>query len=74
MSAFVKDESAQSTTVLVADCGEHSVQISNYLSEHGFNPGEGYGEKKKSQLRFANFPAHSKEQYERMVDLIEKLG
>ncbi|NOS56365.1 MAG: phosphoserine aminotransferase, partial [Cyclobacteriaceae bacterium] len=45
-----------------------------YLSEHGFNPGEGYGEKKKSQLRFANFPAHSKEQYERMVDLMEKIG
>jgi phosphoserine aminotransferase len=73
MSAFVKDESAQSKTVIVADCGEHSVRISNYLSEHGFNPGEGYGEKKKSQLRFANFPAHSKEQYERMVDLIENL-
>jgi phosphoserine aminotransferase len=72
MSAFVKDISAQSKTVIVAECGEHAAKISNYLSERGFNPGEGYGEKKKSQLRFANFPAHSKEQYEHMVDLIAK--
>ncbi len=73
LSAFVKDVSAQSKTVIVADCGDHAARISNYLSELGFNPGDGYGEKKKSQLRFANFPAHSKEQYEQLVDLIGQL-
>jgi phosphoserine aminotransferase len=73
MSSFVKDVSAQSKTVIVADCGEYAARISNYLSEHGFNPGDGYGERKKTQLRFANFPAHSKEQYEQLVDLIGEL-
>jgi phosphoserine aminotransferase len=73
MSTFVKDISAQSKTVIVADCGEHAARISQYLSERGFSPGDGYGERKKSQLRFANFPAHSKEQYEHLVDLIANI-
>ena len=74
MKPFVQDVSAQSKTVIVADCGEHAARISSYLSSHGFNPGDGYGEKKKSQLRFANFPAHSKELYEQLVDLLGKLN
>jgi phosphoserine aminotransferase len=73
ISTFVKDPNIQSKTVVVAECGEHASRISNYLSNHGFHPGDGYGEKKKTQLRFANFPAHSKEQYENLVDLLEKI-
>jgi phosphoserine aminotransferase len=70
---FVKDTTIQSKTVIVAECGEHVSQIRKHLSNQGFHPGDGYGENKKTQLRFANFPAHSKEQYEHLVDLLDKL-
>jgi phosphoserine aminotransferase len=69
---FVKDRSAQSKTVIVAECGNESSRLSRYLSNYGFHAGSGYGAKKDSQLRFANFPAHSKEQYELLADLLAK--
>jgi phosphoserine aminotransferase len=68
IQTFVKDESLQSKTVIVADCGEHTPKLTNYLIEKGMQPGDGYGASKKTQLRFANFPTHSKEQYELLVD------
>lgn len=74
LSSFVKDKNAQSKTVIVAHCGEHTERIANALAHLGIHPGDGYGELKKSQLRFANFPAHSKEQYELLVDSLEKMG
>ena len=36
-------------------------------------PGDGYGASKKSQLRFANFPTHSKEHFELLVDTLDAL-
>jgi phosphoserine aminotransferase len=71
--AFVRDERWQSKTVIVAQCGEHTQLLSEVLSKAGLQPGDGYGENKKSQLRFANFPAHSKEQFEKLVDVLESL-
>lgn len=67
---FVKEKEARSQTVIIADCGEHAHSIKEKLQAKGLFPGDGYGELKKTQLRFANFPAHSKEQYELLVDLI----
>jgi phosphoserine aminotransferase len=69
-SAFVKDKNSQSKTVIVAETGIHTEKITKFLSEKGLFPGDGYGPSKKSQLRFANFPAHSKEQYELLVDTL----
>lgn len=70
LKAFVGDEKFRSKTVMVADCGNHTESLTKYLLEKGIQPGDGYGALKKSQLRFANFPAHSKEQYELLVDLL----
>jgi phosphoserine aminotransferase len=53
-----------------ADCGEHTENITKLLQSKGMQPGDGYGSFKKSQLRFANFPTHSKEQYELLVDTL----
>jgi len=74
LSAFVKDKDSKSKTVIVAHSGEHTNQIANALGKLGIHPGDGYGELKKSQLRFANFPAHSKEQYELLVDSLGKMN
>lgn len=68
VSAFVKERKIQSKTVIVAECGTHTEKLTKFLQEKGLHPGDGYGPFKKTQLRFANFPAHSKEQYELLVD------
>jgi phosphoserine aminotransferase len=72
LTAFVNDKAAQSKTVIVADCGSHLNAITGHLVSQGLHPGDGYGELKKTQLRFANFPAHSREQFELLVDSLAK--
>lgn len=71
--AFVTEPDLQSKTVIVTQTGEHTKRIAEHLAAQGLMAGDGYGENKKSQLRFANFPAHSKEQFEKLVDTIESL-
>ena len=68
MAPFVKEKEFRSKTVIVADCGEHTEKISSHLATKGLHAGDGYGAAKKTQLRFANFPAHSKEQFELLPD------
>jgi phosphoserine aminotransferase len=69
---FVKDERWRSKTVVVAESGDHTEKITKHLILKGMLPGDGYGSAKTHQLRFANFPAHSKEQYELLVDTISE--
>ncbi|MBL7871277.1 MAG: aminotransferase class V-fold PLP-dependent enzyme [Cyclobacteriaceae bacterium] len=71
---FVKDPKSRSQTVLVAETGAHTELIKKELESRGLYPGDGYGDQKKTQLRFANFPTHSKETFERLVDLLEKVN
>lgn len=74
MKPFVTDKVFQSKTVIVADCGDNMNTINKALQEKGMLPGDGYGPFKKSHLRFANFPTHSKEQFELVVDTLEAIG
>jgi phosphoserine aminotransferase len=73
LKPFVKDERWRSKTVVVAESGDHTEKVTNLLIQKGMLPGDGYGSAKTHQLRFANFPAHSKEQYELLVDTILEL-
>lgn len=70
LKPFVAEERFRSKTVVVADCGEKTEEITARLHAKGMHPGDGYGPAKKSQLRFANFPTHSKEQFELLVDTL----
>jgi phosphoserine aminotransferase len=70
LSPFVADKAFRSKTVIVANCGEHTQKVTAKLIENGMQPGDGYGAAKKTQLRFANFPTHSKEQFELLVDTL----
>src|SRR5690606_5891094 len=72
VSPFVKEKAFRSKTVIVADTGAHTEAVSSFLATFGLHAGSGYGSAKKTQLRFANFPAHSKEQFELLADSIEK--
>jgi phosphoserine aminotransferase len=67
---FVSEKKDRSKTVIVADCGKNATALADHLKTLNLIAGEGYGEMKKSQLRFANFPAHSKEQFELLADAI----
>jgi phosphoserine aminotransferase len=73
LSPFVKEVNLRSKTVIVAHCGDRTERVNEYLKLNGLYAGDGYGVLKKMQLRFANFPAHSKEQFELLVDSIEKI-
>jgi phosphoserine aminotransferase len=74
LNPFVKDKQFQSKTVIVADCQSHTERLTKHLQSKGLFPGDGYGSNKKTQLRFANFPAHSKEQFELLVDSIAEFS
>jgi phosphoserine aminotransferase len=67
---FVADKTFRSSTVIVMECEKNLNRIVPALHAQGLYPGDGYGKAKTSQLRFANFPAHSKEQYEWLVDAL----
>lgn len=71
-SPFVKEKPFQSKTVIVADTGENTEKLATFLASKGLDAGDGYGAAKKTQLRFANFPAHSREQYELLVDSLRE--
>ncbi len=70
INAFVKEPAYQSKSVVVANTGSRTKEIVAALQAKGLSPGDGYGKAKETQLRFANFPAHSKEQYELLVDTL----
>jgi phosphoserine aminotransferase len=68
----VSEKKWQSKTSIVVQTGNLTENLTQYLESKGLIPGDGYGATKKTQLRFGNFPAHSKEVYERLVDLIKE--
>ncbi|MEJ1240008.1 aminotransferase class V-fold PLP-dependent enzyme [Chryseolinea sp. T2] len=68
---FVSDKALQSRTVIVAATGNATKALTDRLLENGIQPGDGYGPAKATQLRFANFPTHGKEQYELLCDIIK---
>lgn len=70
---FVVDKDIRSQTVIVAETGERTKAITEALQAKGLYPGDGYGKAKATQLRFANFPTHSKEQYEYLVDTLASI-
>jgi phosphoserine aminotransferase len=71
LSSFVQDKNVRPKTVIVANCGVHTERPTQFLIEKSLHPREGYGAFKKQHLRFANFPAHSTEQYEMLVDVLD---
>ena len=72
MTPFVKQHDHRSKTVITVSCPTVIKSFAAYLESKGLSPGEGYGINKAGQLRFANFPAHSKETYELLADSIEQ--
>ena len=57
---------------IVADSEENALVIREKFSAMGLMISVGEGEKRIKQIRIGNFPAHSKEQIEMLVDLLLK--
>lgn len=72
LTPFVKDKNVRSETVGVAET-EKAAEIIEKLSKKGLEIGSGYGNYKGKHIRIANFPTHSKEQIELLVDTINGL-
>ncbi len=67
---FVEVPEWRSQTVVVGQGGSYVRGLLEYLEYHGLILSKGYGDFKAQQLRIANFPTHSKEQVELLVDKI----
>ena len=72
LSPFVKNLKLRSETIIVIESGTFTQELIDHLASKHMIVGTGYGEKKESQIRIANFPTHSKEQFEMLTDLIEQ--
>lgn len=73
---FVARREHRSSTVVVAhrEEGVGVSTIQSYLRDCGMEVGGGYGAWKGRQLRFANFPVHSLEAVERLVQSLEEIS
>ncbi|SMG39487.1 phosphoserine aminotransferase apoenzyme [Marivirga sericea] len=68
---FVENDKYVSKTVKVIKTDFDSGLLIEHLKQRKIHVGTGYGGYKNQQIRIANFPTHSKEQTEMLVDLIE---
>lgn len=74
LTPFVTDKKIRSKTVIVADVTGEAQAIIAPLAKKGMVIGSGYGDRKSTQIRIANFPTHSKEQIELLTDHMTLLG
>jgi phosphoserine aminotransferase len=75
LKPFVKNQADRSFTVVpvVLPEGWNSKRVQEALKPHGFVIGAGYGSYKESQIRIANFPQHSNEDIERVIEAIDRV-
>ncbi len=66
---FIEKPEHRSKTTLVAETSKSS-EILALLGSKGMVIGDGYGQYKGKHIRIANFPAHSKELFEGLMDLL----
>jgi phosphoserine aminotransferase len=67
LTAFVKEKNWRSQTVIVADIQKAKKDVKKLLAKKGFIVGNGYGKNKNTQIRIANFPAHSVQEVKRLI-------
>ncbi len=73
LSPFVTEPKYRSKTVIVAEAGPAASDIIAALKKDHLVVGSGYGSFKQKHIRIANFPTHSKEQMEALVDKLNAI-
>ncbi len=75
ISPFIEQDKYQSKTVAVGEInGATPSEIIAYGQEKAMVIGSGYGPYKEEHIRIANFPTHSREQVEMLVDHLMKFS
>lgn len=69
---FVSQPTSRAPTVAVIQSGESTPWLLQKLREKGFLLGSGYGGYKGEQIRIANFPAQSLENFQRLFVALEE--
>jgi phosphoserine aminotransferase len=70
----VENKDFRSQTVIVAEGSAEKIKEFLALCQtQNLIIGTGYGKAKDTQMRIANFPTHSKEVFEKVADLLEKM-
>ena len=72
LQPLVTTSECRSQTVMVAESGPITNPLTEHLARKGMVVSAGYGSNKHNQVRIANFPTHSKEQVEMLVDHIRE--
>ena len=72
MKPFVQDAAIRSPTVIVAATTISSLEVMQAMEKNNLLIGSGYGPYKQKHIRIANFPTHSKEQFELLADKINE--
>lgn len=73
LTPFVKDREIRSPTVIVAESSDRTAELISTLEQQRLVIGSGYGTYKQKHIRIANFPTHSKEQFELLADKINDI-
>lgn len=73
MKPFISSKINRSKTVCVAEVPLGNEKALEHFSRKNIQLGKGYGPYKKNHIRIANFPTHSKEQIEMMVDFFKSI-
>lgn len=72
-AAAVREPAYQSQTTIVANTQVSAAEVIKKLAPFDMVVGSGYGNNKDSQIRIANFPAHSLTQVQALVYKLEEL-
>lgn len=72
-SPAVAEISHRSSTTIVANTSISSAEVNKLLAPYDMQVGSGYGKYKDSQIRIANFPAHSVDQVKLLVSKLQEL-
>lgn len=69
----VEQPAHRSKTTIVANTTMPASEVNKHLAQYDLQVGSGYGKYKETQIRIANFPAHSMEQVEKLLEKLKEL-
>ncbi|WP_299756806.1 aminotransferase class V-fold PLP-dependent enzyme [uncultured Pontibacter sp.] len=72
LPAVQKPEHCSKTTI-VANTTIPASEVNKHLAKYDLQVGSGYGKYKESQIRIANFPAHTMEQVKKLLEKLREL-
>lgn len=74
INAFVKNKDTRSQTVLVIQADDKQPEIKQKLAAEGLIAGSGYGKLKESQVRIANFPVHTIQNFKNIIEVLKTIS